>query len=430
MTRSAESCVLVGIAGMTEPQGHPRTYAIRTATEDDWADWIWVGDQAFGMTHTAAENARERSIHELDRSLGAYDGDTLVGTAASYSLRMTLPGGVHPVAGVTWVSVLPSHRRRGILSALMRAQLHGLHSAGGEPVAVLWASEAGIYGRFGYGAATQQLAFTLPRGADAIPAGPRDPSLRMRLVPGNAVDDVQGVRRRVVPTRPGLYEHDDRWAARAAFDPPGSRHGASALRCVLAEDSTGVRGYARYATSTSWAQAGPAGVVRLRDVHALDPAAYAALWRFVCDIDLTTSVEVRHRPIDDPLLDLLADYQRALPTVRYGIFARLVDLDRALALRRYCTPVDVVLDVRDDFCPWNAGRWRLVGSSEGSTCTRTDAAPDLALSATELGAVYLGGGSLERLAGAGRVQELRPGALRAASAAFRHDPAPACDEVF
>jgi predicted acetyltransferase len=405
-------------------------YSVRTAAEQDWDAWTWLGEHAFGETQSAPARASERSVHEFDRSLGAYDGPTLVGTAAAYSLRMALPGAVHPVAGVTWVSVLPSHRRRGVLTTLMREQLHGLHADGREAVAALWTSEPAIYGRFGYGPASRHLELTVPRGRDALLPAPYDESLRLRLVPGAETAEAERLRARVLHHRPGMFERSAPWAARAAYDAPEDRAGASELRCVLAEDGSEVRGYARYATVPRWDASGPVGLVRVRELHAADPAAYAALCRYLCDLDLTSSVQLRNQPLDDPLLELLTDVRRAQPRIRDGLFVRLVDLDRALAQRRYAVPLDLVLEVRDELCPWNAGRWRLSGGPDGASCERTSAGADLALTVTELGAAYLGGTSLHRLASAGRVDELRPGAVDAASRAFRHEPAAYCDQVF
>ena len=254
---------------------------------------------------------------------------------------------------------------------------------------------------------------------------------RPRLVdPRASVDAVERVHAGAAVQRPGMLHRDERWARRALFDPPEERRGHSELRCVLVEDGSGPRGYARYAVAEGWSARGPQGVVHVREAHALDPAAGTALWRYLLDLDLSATVELTSRPVDDPLLDLLVDVRAALPTLVPGLYLRVVDLDRALAQRAYARPLDVVLDVRDDLCPWNAGRWRLTGGPEGGACERTAAPADLALSVTELGAAYLGAASLARLGHAGRVEERTAGALAAASTAFLSDPQPWCPDDF
>ena len=158
-----------------------------------------------------------------------------------------------------------------------------------------------------------------------------------------------------------------------------------------------------------------------RELFAADPEAYARITGSCWTSISPATVEVRSRPVDDPLLHLLAD--RAAPgrRSRDALYVRLVDLDRALGLRTCPTPVDVVLDVRDAFCPWNAGRWRLSGDASGAICARTSDPADVALSATELGAAYLGGTSLGTLARAGRVEMTR-GSLAVVDRAFRNEP--------
>ena len=168
----------------------------------------------------------------------------------------------------------------------------------------------------------------------------------------------------------------------------------------------------------------PQGTVLLRDLEALDPGAYGALWRFLFGIDLTTTLSVQGRPVDDPWLHMVNDVRLCGLRWRDGLFVRPIEVGPALALRTYATPVDVVIEVEDDFCPWNAGRWRLSGDAKGAGCARTRDAADLALSVRELGAAYLGGESLSSLARAGRVRELRKGALSEASVAFGSDLAP------
>lgn len=168
----------------------------------------------------------------------------------------------------------------------------------------------------------------------------------------------------------------------------------------------------------NWESARADGVVTVVAVGALDPAAYAALWRFLFGIDLTSSVVTRRRPVDDPLPHLVSEVRRCELRMEDDLQVRLVDVGAALAARMYQTPVDVVLEVEDTFCPWNEGRWRLVGDARGASCVRTADPADLTLSVRELGAAYLGGVSLASLGAAGRVRELREGALTEASLGF------------
>ena len=162
----------------------------------------------------------------------------------------------------------------------------------------------------------------------------------------------------------------------------------------------------------------------VREVHADDAAAYGALWRLLLNIDLTSRTVTPALPADDPLFSMLEAPRAALQAGRDALHLRLVDLDRALAARTYSTRIDVVLDVRDEFCPWNAGRWRLSGDEKGATCTRTDSAAELSIDVRDLGAAYLGGRTLVALGKAGQVTEHRSGAVVAASRAFAGDLQP------
>lgn len=397
---------------------------LRTASPADWPAVLHLEENAFGQTMTEDQRAVERSVLEPERTLLAEDGATPVATATVFSLRMTLPGGPHPVAGVSGVAVLPTHRRRGLLTALMDAQLRGLHDQGLEPVAVLWGSEAAIYGRYGYGCANRQLDLTVRRRPDALTAAATalalDAGVELALVPPAASHDLaEPVYDAVRARRPGLHERDARWRARETADEPGVRDGESELRCVLASDASGPRAYARYRVREQRDTGGFASVVQVRELFGSDPGAYAAVLRYLLDLDLTAAVSLPLRPLDDPLIDLLGSVRGAGAQVREGLYARLVDVDRALAARAYAGEVDVVLEVLDERCPWNAGRWRLTAGPGGATCERTSAAPDLTLPVAALGAAHLGSpGTLARLGRAGLLVEHRGGALCAASLAF------------
>lgn len=385
-----------------------------------WEEWYTQLEQAFGgPRESSQERELWRDLTETERSLAVCDAGDVVGTAAAFSFRVSVPGGaLLPAAGVTMVTVRSTHRRRGLLTAMMRRQLDDIRERG-EPLAVLTASEPAIYGRFGYGVATRRtrmriettrLSLTVPDGVSEV---------RLRLVsPFDAVHECAGVDDLLVTRRPGRLHRPPGWE-RLGLLPPEPGPDTGELLCVLAERDGETVGYARYAVAARWSDGGPDGAVLLRDLEALDQVAYAALWRFLLGVDLTSWLEADNRPADDPLLHLVSDIRRCRVNVREGMFVRLVEVGAALGARRYSAPVDVVLEVEDAFCPWNAGRWRLSGDAEGASCSRTRAAPDLTLSARELATVVLGGFSLTELAGAGRVRETTPGALARASIAFR-----------
>lgn len=389
-------------------------------------------DLAFGHSSSSAERESERVILDDARMFGAFDGDLLVGTTVGLPLQMTVPGSTLGVAGVTGVGVLPTHRRRGILSALMRHQLADLHETGAEPVAALWATEPQIYPRFGYGFAARSLGVEVPRERAQLQHAPAASEVSLRYVaPGDLGALAGEVFDREVSDRPGAFRRDARWWRRAADDPPeGRAAGASELRGVVAERDGEVVGYAMFRTSAQWTPNGPHGTVQVKELFALDPASYARVMEFVLNQDLMAVTQLRNRPVDDPVLDMLADPRRASVDVNDQLWVRLVDVGRALTARRYCFPVDVVIEVADPVCPWNSGCWHLSGNADEARCERVDGAPDLAVSIDDLGAVYLGGRHLTRLAAAGRVQELKPGTLGPASHAFAWDPAPWCQEVF
>ncbi|MFF8727352.1 GNAT family N-acetyltransferase [Streptomyces sp. NPDC015171] len=399
----------------------------RILREDEWDQWYDALHQAFGLGSPPAEERElDRALTEFDRALVVRDGDALVGTAGAFSFRMTVPGGAAvPAGGVTMVSVAATHRRRGVLTSMMRRQLDDIRALG-EPVAVLTASEPAIYGRFGYGVASfrRGVEIDTDRVSLALPAGTEEVRVRY-AAPADVLDSCEAVYAALVPRRPGMLARVPHWERAALLDPESEREGASPLRCVVAERDGEITGYARFRTKSRWNESGvPEGTVRLTDLAGLDPVTEAALWRFLFAVDLMPNLSVRSLPVDDALQHLVSDTRRCAPRLRDEAYVRLVDVGAALSARTYAAPVDVVFEVEDAFCPWNAGRWRLSGDPKGASCERTADAADLALSVRELGSAYLGGVSLLSLAAAGRVRELRPGALERASVAFGSAVAP------
>ena len=398
----------------------------RPLTEDEFDQFMELDEVVFTEGPPSPELAAiNRELLELDRSIGVFDGPLMVGGASIFTFEMNVPGGLVPLAGVSWVSVLATHRRRGVLSSMMRHQLHGLHETGGEALAGLTASEAPIYGRFGYGPATKAVSMTIPRHANALRLPEGTDAVTLRLVStADTIDVCEEVCARQIHKRPGAIVCTPAWARVHAADLAEWRSGGSRLRTVLAERGGEVVGFTRYRTKPGFSQGVHAGRVNVSGILADDAAAYAALLRYLVNIDLTSTTALGGLPPDAPVVHLLMDPRAAELSVDDKLYLRLVDVDRALASRTYSTPLDLVIEVADVFCPWNDGRWRLSGDEKGAHCERTIATPDLALGVRELGAAFLGGVTFTSLAAAGLVEERRGGALGEATRAFSTGLAP------
>ncbi|CCK30045.1 UPF0256 protein [Streptomyces davaonensis JCM 4913] len=400
---------------------------LRELRPEQWDTYYDVLLRAFGgLPEPTEERELYRGLTQFDRSFAAWDGDLCVGSAGAFRFGVTVPGGASvAAAGVTMVGVAATHRRRGVLTSMMRKQLDDVRSWG-EPLAVLTASEPAIYGRFGYGVGTFQLAAEIDTSRVRLPVPDGTDDVRLRYAePADVIDACESVYASLVPVRPGMLARvRPGWERVGVLDPEDGRDGASPLQCVLAERDGETVGYARYAVKPDWGVSGHNGVVQLRELAAVDAAAQAALWRFLFDLDLTTTLRVYGRPMDEAWQYQVSDIRRCRPRFRDGMYVRLVDVGAALQARTYQTPVDVVLEVEDAFCPWNSGRWRLSGDAKGASCERTTDAADLSLTVRELGSAYLGAVSLASLGAAGRVREVRQGALAEASVGFGSVVAP------
>ena len=443
---------------------------IRPIVPDEFAAYCYVPATAFAENLTPAEIERWAIGYELDRSLAAFDGDRIVGTAGADSLELTLPGGATiPVGGLTAVAVLPTHRRRGILRALMERHFQDVE-ARGEAVSALLAAESIIYGRFGYGPATtaveleidpRRAAFLRPpaehasersnavHGRPAEPAEhasersnavhgrPAEPagSGRIRLVDGDEaaklLPDFHDRHRR---RQPGEVSRKPSWWTLYQADPESEREGFSRHYDAVYETEPGrLDGWVSYRVQHRWSDGAlPSYLVKVRTLYALTGEAEAALFRYCLDLDLAGTVQFQDRPARDSLPWLLADPRRlrTMAAADY-LWVRLLDLPAALTARRYAHRDALVIEVGDPLRPRNQGRFRLEGAPDGAACQPAGSAtPDLALGIAELSAAYLGGVPLTTLARAGRVAELTPGALLRADAMFTSTPAPWCTTSF
>ena len=403
------------------------------------ADLVRLDQTAFIIPEEEVDH--ELSHLEWDRTAGVVVGpaDRLVGIHTVFSLGLSVPDGAHgtgtrrvPMAGLSWVGVDPGHRRRGVLRAMIRHHLHGLHEDGREAVSGLHASEAAIYGRFGYGSAVSDLRLTLPRGAELRPV-PGDAEVDVDFVTADVerhADLVADLYGQACARRPGMVWRPATLSRSAIDDPPSRRRRGEPLRLLLAECAGRPTGYAVLRREMTWADGSGAGEARVIELVALDPPTARALWSRLTDLDLVVKTLTPPLAADDPLLGLLVDSRSARPQRHDGLWLRLVDVDRALAQRTYAHEVDAVLAVTDELCPWNARRWRLRGGPTTATCSPTTDDADLALDVRDLGAVYAGGVPLAGLASAGLVTELTAGAVGRLSTALRAVVDPASPFMF
>ena len=401
------------------------TLEFRSPTEEDLRATLAAAETAFGEQLRDDDLERERESILLDRFVGAYDAGRPVGVAGSYEFELTIPGGSVPAAGVTWVGVMPSHRRRGVLTEFMRRQLEDVH-ARGEPVAILWASEAPIYGRFGYGIAAPSTGLDADRDRLQF----RDDSGArgtVRLVHRDEARDlVKPIYERVRRERAGMLSRSDHWwDAHRLEDPEHRRDGAGPKLYALLELDGVPEGYAIYRVAPKWEGGFPAGEVRISESFATSTDAVRELWRFLAGIDLVTRVKQQVFDPASPLFLMVVDPRRLRLRLHDGMWLRLVDVDAALRARSYAEDGSVVLEVRDEVCPWNDGRYR-AGQEPG----RTDDEPDARLAVADLASAYLGAFRFGRLAAAGRVEELRGGAVERADRLFATTVPPFCPEVF
>jgi predicted acetyltransferase len=402
-------------------------------TDEDWGRFWRVFATAFGESPSQGHVAEWRGNFEFDRSLAVLDGERLVGTGGAYSMELTLPGlTTVPVGGLTGIGVLPTHRRRGILRAMIERHFQDVE-AHGEPLSVLTASESAIYGRFGYGTGAWSMDFEIDRGHGAFRDAPETPGQVRMLDAAEAEKVLPAFHDRARRAQPGeltrspevwsIYFRDQEW----------HREGASEHFDVVYEEGPDrIDGWASYRIQTHWSPAGlPSHLVRVQRLYGLTPAARAALWRYCLDIDLAGRIQLLARPVDEPLRWMLADPRRLrVLGIFDDLWVRLLDLPVALAARRYTTEDRLVLDVVDRVRPRNHGRFALEGGSDGASCQPTRDEPDLGLDVAALSACYLGGVRFSTLARAGRVHERTPGALRRADLLFSTDPVPWCTREF
>ncbi|HVA74010.1 MAG TPA: GNAT family N-acetyltransferase [Acidimicrobiales bacterium] len=377
----------------------------------------------------AADQPRAARL-ETERMWVAEDRGQFVGNGGVRTMDLTVPaspGRACPIVrmgGVTAVGIHPTHRRRGLLTQMMSRMLDDCRERG-EPLAGLIASESIIYGRFGFGLASDSAEYRIDSSRSAFKANPAPRDIRL-------IDHFEAAK--ILPTlfdtartaRAGEPNRTPEFWEEVLADKPTDRHGASGLFFAATED-----GYVGYrAKRDADILRGERAEVVVEEVAAADPGVQAALWRFVLDLDLIGHVTFRRRPLDEPVRWRLADPRQLQTKAVYDrLHLRILDVPGALTARGYSTEAQLTIDVLPDDTAGEdpaIGAWSLEAGPHGAHCARAKAtAPaDICLSVTTLGSLYLGGASATTLAAAGLVEELTPGSIATANRLFAAAPAP------
>jgi predicted acetyltransferase len=404
-------------------------FELRPVAPERMRAFLEVTETSFGADLPDDVFESLRHVVESDRAMGAYEGGTMVGTAGAYSLRMTVPGGQVACAGVSLVGVVPSHRRRGVMTLMMTSQLREIRERG-EPIAALWASEDSIYGRFGYGTASMQALIDVPR----VRATFLDDSPvrgRVRLVDREeAIQLFPAVYERVRGVTPGMFVRSEAWWRHRVLRDASKDEDGPFFRALLEHEGEPA-GYVVYRVQQRWERGVTQAAVDLREVMAATPAAMLDAWKFAFGIDLVESIRTTSffLPSHHPLL-LMVEQPRYLGfLLSNGLWLRIVDVASALAARGYTGSGSVTVAVRDPLFEENSKTWRMEVDDGAAQVAPTDAAPDVALGIAELGSIYLGEFTFSEMAAAGRVSG-EAAALARADSLWRTSVAPWCPEIF
>ncbi|MDI1429784.1 GNAT family N-acetyltransferase [Polyangium sorediatum] len=384
---------------------------------------------AFGLAPSPERTERSRKLTELVTRIGAYDGSTIVGSAGAFAFDFTTPGGgTVPTSGLTMVAVIPTHRRQGILRKLIERQFADARERG-QPLAALWATEASIYGRFGYGLAAFAGDVSIERDRSAFVGSPVPFAARF-VTEEEAHERIPPIYERARRAAPCMPSRSPMWwSTRRLLDAESMRAGSGPLQRVVFQIDGRDEGYALYRVRLEHVEPQiPTTVVTVQEAMGATPAGTRAVWRYLCDIDLATRINATCLPPDHPLFLLLAEPRRMHYRTYDSVWVRLVDVPAALAARRYGAEGTIVIEVDDPFCPWNTGRYRLDAGT--SRAARTEEPCDLRVSAAALGSAYLGGFSFSRLAEVGGVEARTEGALERADRMFVAPRHPYCPEIF
>ena len=423
------------------------SFEIRPAKNNEDDSYMKVGSIAFRENPSGISQESDWRINNrnFQRTVCAFDGTKMVGVSYVFEHEIRIPGGSVPSAGLAGVGVLPTHRRKGALNGIMRKIIDDAKDRG-DVLATLWASEASIYGRYGFSIGAFHDSYTLHRAYSALNSD-LDPKGYVDFIEiSDSMDLLPEVHDKVFHIRNGVIRRDeslwDDWVKK--FQNFEQKDKTFLVGYWVDEK---LEGYALYSLESRDLQ-NPGSEPRyiggllessdpeeehrmnILEMMSTNDEAYIALWKFLLGVDGVNSYRASKRPLDDPLIWLLEHPDRMRKSLTSMHWVRIVDVLSALKARKYSADDTLVIQIYDDFCPWNQLRVLLEVGSDGNNVSISTRSPDISLSTKEIASIFLGGVKLRTLAINGRVQENKTGAIDRLDLMFSTSQAPWCPEGF
>ena len=378
-----------------------------SSSPTDFAEWSQAVSRGFVGTRDTPEQVEQlRGYFSDRRSVGVWDDSAAdaaspVATVASWQAALSVPGQKSvDVWAISDVTVAPTHRRRGIATQLLESELRTARALG-LPLAALTVSESTIYGRFGFAPAAQARSLTI-NTRRARWTGPIAPGRVQFVTSEQLLSDGHALIERVRLDAPGQIQYVGLLWERQLGALIGDEK-TKGLRFVRYDDEDGApQGFAIYRIEETEPDFVSHELKLLYLVTATDDA-YAALWRFVLEHDLVSTVTASLRPLDEPVRWMISDFRAVTTSDIDHLWTRILDVPAALEARSYFAPGRVVIEVNDRL-GFAAGRWALEVSTGGAaTVVPTTDDATVTMDVNELAAIYLGGVAPGVLRRAGRI---------------------------
>jgi len=400
---------------------------VRSVAKNELGAFSVVLESAFGISRKEADSLVDRLIRvaPLERTRGAFAGSELIGTLGCFPFDLAVPGGTLQMAGTALVSVLPTYRKQGVMRALMKSHLDEARALG-EPLAGLWTTGGSLYGRYGYGPATD--AQLLELDSRSVRFRSDDSELSIRLIADDDVEHIlPQVYERVRRHRPGVLSRTDSFWRFGPFADL-SDQGGDAGRVAVHDAGGTADGYVAYTLRREGSN-NTEGVVQIAEMMSTTPASHEAMWRYVTRIEMYPNVEYANQAVDDPLRWLLVDQRIARQRIKDALWLRILDVERALEGREYGSAGTLLVGIMDPLYEDISGTYLLEVTDGGATCRRVEAAAEVTMDIDVLASLYLGGHDVGSLARAGRIRFAGEAEAKA-HRMFKWDRSPWCPQGF